>query len=379
MTHAHTHTEKMTFGSNKLKQVLYILVVISMMITIMMIYISAGVGIIYPPNNNTINDSEMLQLLVVNQQISSPGHLLETAVVRNIDNEVESNKIVDWTDSIFQKTGGWDDAPIVIESHKLLFFTVPKNACTTFKKLFRRMMGYKNWLIASAHDPETNGLKYLGQYPPDKQNEFMISSDWTRAIFVRDPMERTLSAYLDKGLKSGPRHWKPSITGAHVKRHCCRLWGKRNPICNLSPFTPHETNLTEYNFPFESFVVSFMRQCQDPHWNQQILRMKPKNWKRINFVGHFENIQNDTRRLLKKIGAYKEFGATGWGESSSDTNKTLSIFEKNLANHKTGSGNYMEKHYSPTTERLVLKYYRPDYSFDLFNFTRPENYPEKDL
>ena len=53
-----------------------------------------------------------------------------------------------------------------------------------------------------------------------------------------------------------------------------------------------------------------MRQCQDPHWNQQILRMKPKNWKRINFVGHFENM-HDTRRLLMEIGAYEEFARLG--------------------------------------------------------------------
>ena len=179
-----------------------------------------------------------------------------TIIEYDIDNEVESNEIIDWTDSIFQKTGGWDDAPIVIESHKLLFFTVPKNACSTFKKLFRRMMGYKNWLIASAHDPETNGLKYLGQYPPDMQKEFMTSSDWTRAIFLRDPMERTLSAYMDKGLKTNPHHGNTFITGVYLKHKCCRLLKERNPICNLPPFTPHETNLTEYNFPFVTYCLS---------------------------------------------------------------------------------------------------------------------------
>ncbi|MGK3745646.1 MAG: hypothetical protein ACI90V_012507 [Bacillariaceae sp.] len=359
-----------------MNQVIYISIVITMMITMMMIYISTRGGIIYPPNNNINKDPAMLQSLVVNQN-KSPDHLLET-MIRNIDNEVESNEIIDldWSDKIFG-LGGWDNSPIVIESHKILFFTVPKNACSTFKQLFRRMMGYKNWLTGSPHNPETNGLKYLGHYPPDKQKEFMTSSDWTRAIFIRDPLERTLSAYMDKGLKTGPLAWQPSITGAHIKRHCCGIWEKGNPICKLSPFTPHETNLTKDNFPFESFVVSFMRQCQDSHWNQQIHRMKQKNWKWINFVGHFENMQNDTRRLLKKIGAYEEFGATGWGKSSSDTNRTLSIFEKNLANHKTGSRNYMKNHYSTKSERLVLQYYRRDYSFDLFNFTRPVNYTQK--
>ena len=249
----------------------------------------------------------------------------------------------------------------------------------TFKIVFRRMMGYPNWFRGDPHDPEKNGLRYLGHYSREEQNEFMTSPEWTRAVFVRDPLGRALSAYMDKGLKTGPSKWQPAVAGAHLKRHCCRSATTNNPACNKYPLAPYETNLTTKNFPFEVFVTSFMTQCNDEHWKPQILRMRTKSWKWINFVGHFENMQNDTRRLLEQIGAYDEFGATGWGESSNDNdnNKTLSIFEKNTANHKTGSGNVLKDHYSSKSERLVLQHYRLDYSSELFNITKPVDYTQQ--
>lgn len=286
---------------------------------------------------------------------------------------------IEWNDSIFSRRG-WDNDPIVIESHKLLFFTIPKNACSTFKKLFRRMMGHPNWLTGNPHNPATNGLRYLGHYSREQQKEFMTSPDWTRAVFVRDPLERALSAYMDKGLKTGPKAWQPPVEGAHLKRHCCQTTTSAiNPACRRFPLSPFEAGLTKDNFPFELFVTSFMRQCKDEHWKQQSLRMQMENWKWINFVGHFENKQNDTRRLLERIGGYDEFGSFGWGESSTDLNKnkTLSIFEKNIANHKTGSGSKMDDHYSSKSERLVLQYYRLDYSSELFNITKPVDYAQK--
>jgi len=127
-----------------------------------------------------------------------------------------------------------------------------------------------------------------------------------------------------------------------------------------------------------------MRQCYDEHWEPQINRMRPRNWKWINFVGRFENARNDTRRLLEKIGAYEEFGASGWGEKTNDdengtNNHTLAVFEVNAATHKTGAKKQMKAQYAaaPETERLVMQYYRLDYSFELFNFTLPANYTKK--
>jgi hypothetical protein len=124
------------------------------------------------------------------------------------------------------------------------------------------MMGYKNWLTASPHNPETNGLRYLGHYPRDKQKEFMTSPEWTRAIFVRDPLERTLSSYTDKALNPGHPDWQPRVEGARLKHLCCRMNNnsetttttkrrKRiNPACEGSPMSPYKNPITKINFPF---------------------------------------------------------------------------------------------------------------------------------
>ena len=78
------------------------------------------------------------------------------------------------TDTIY--SFGADLAPIVLEQHSLIFFTTPKVACTTFKQLFRRMRGLRDWRIANhtmPHDPVTNGLTYLFNFSLDEAQEMM--------------------------------------------------------------------------------------------------------------------------------------------------------------------------------------------------------------
>jgi hypothetical protein len=100
---------------------------------------------------------------------------------------------VEPSDYIYQDV--WS-APIVIESHKLVFFQVAKVGTSMWKRLFRRMMGEPDWHDAMPHDPNTNGLKFLNQYSLQEATYMMNSPDYTRAIFVRDPKDRLLSAFL---------------------------------------------------------------------------------------------------------------------------------------------------------------------------------------
>jgi len=301
---------------------------------------------------------------------------------------------IDWADDIFKRSG-WDNDPVVLESHKLLFFTVPKNACTTFKKLFRRMMGYDDWRNRSPHNPELNGLSYLGSYSREQQREFMTSPEWTRAIFVRDPVQRLLSAYMEKALGIGPPYWHPRVEGAHLKQQCCHLKGlnatahsrtqhanSKLDFCHEFPIEPYEQPMTAENFPFEAFVERVMTRCHDVHWQPQYKRLtRGANWKHINFVGRFENKMEDTHSLLRRIGAFDDYGAFGWGErksfnGSQSTNtaaktKSLSIFETNTAWHSTGSGNKVDEYYTDKLLKSVVGYYRKDYDLELFNFTLP--------
>lgn len=320
---------------------------------------------------------EVPEIVVDAKEEKSESESIDAAVPELVESEESESVIlpeIDWSDGIF-KRGGWDKDPIVIESHKLLFFTVPKNACTTFKKLFRRMMGYQDWLNKSPHDPEKNGLRYLGHYSRKEQEMMMTSPEWTRAIFVRDPLERTLSAYMEKALSIGDgARWTPVVEGAYIKRICCGMLPGKQPtkkrsagVCQRYPLAPYESRMNATNFPFETFVDKLMKQCRDPHWSPQSKRMdKPSNWQFINFVGHFENRMADTHALMRRIGAFDDF-AFGWDK----TNSSLAIFESNTALHKTGSSKKMDEHYTDLVRKRVFEHYKGDYQLELFNFTSP--------
>lgn len=191
----------------------------------------------------------------------------------------------------------WDGSPIVIRRFKLIFFTTPKNSCEEFKKLFRRMEGFEDWKTSwnmppdlyfpdqpptkLPHDPSINGLTYLYHLTLDEASTIINDKAWTKAIFVRDPLVRFLSAYIDK-----------------IVRHNSRY--------------PHAEGIS-----FPEFVTLVESGFRDVHWNPQCHLIDCPKWlPAMDFIGSFEEVATDTERLLRKIGAWEEFGATGWGNGS---------------------------------------------------------------
>ncbi len=222
-------------------------------------------------------------------------------------------------------------------------------------------MGHLDWDTEQPHNPATNGLRYLGHYPPRLQIEFMTSADWTRAIFVRDPLERLLSAYLDKGLEHKD----------YILRNCCQHNMRNQPYqqqCKvLKEISNNHTSLPKMEeFTFEKFVKTYMKQCKDPHWLPQSSRMNPSNWDFINFVGHFDSLAQDAQSLLKRVGAWESFGFDGWG-----VYQNRSFLENNDAKHATSSHTRIRKFYTPEIKRLALDYLQADYDLAMLNLERP--------
>ena len=245
-----------------------------------------------------------------------------------------SGLVLDQNDYAYRKDT-WDGAPIVLEKYKLIFYTVPKVGCTVFKQLFKRMMGHRNWRLENRftpHHPRYNQLTYLSAFEPDTAKKMLLSSEWTKAIFIRDPKERVLSAYLDKAEGNDDRY---------VNSHCCPRRGDCHDRVRSS---------------FRHFL-ELAASCHDPHWNPQAWRMEAKYWPHINFVGHLETAREDTERLLRQVGAWEEFGANGWGKS-----QTEAIFQSSSLKHQTGAHERLQEHFdSNETEGLVEKLYEDDY------------------
>lgn len=247
----------------------------------------------------------------------------------------------------YQDFNTWDASPVVIESHKLIFFTIPKVGCTVWKQLLRRMMGSKDWdsqdgTTLQPHNPKVNGLKYLYNYTIEEASVMMTSPEWTRAMMVRDPKERFLSAFLDKSL---------SNFHAYIIGKCCKDGSCVDAAQNLTGF------------------LALTRVCEDEHWRPQNDRVDYKYWPYINYIGHIETAAADAESLLKKIGAWDEFGKTGWGRHHNKKIFATADIATTEA-HYTWSNKEVWKWYTPAIEQQVERKYRGDYENPLFDFTQ---------
>jgi len=165
------------------------------------------------------------------------------------------------------------------------------------------MMGRDDWYTQNTddvHDPQRNGLICLAQFPREKQREMMTSPLWTRAIFIRDPIKRLISAYSEKVLKEFPD--RPA--GNYFKESCCGPQPSAHVSNQCDTLMPYNDPVTEDILPFSDFVKEFMIHCNDVHWRSQSSRMTEASWKTINLVGEFGNLH--AHKLLKKIGAFDE-------------------------------------------------------------------------
>ena len=243
----------------------------------------------------------------------------------------------------------WDAAPIVIESHKLLFFTIPKVGCTVWKQLFRRMMNHSDWMsqdyeIYQPHNPAVNGLTYLYNYSLEEASIMMTSPEWTRAMMVREPKQRYLSAFLDKSV--GNFH-------NHIRDRCCHA----------------DDTCIENAQTIEGFLA-LCSMCYDDHWRPQSTRIDHKYWPYMDQILHVETAANDSQQLLQSIGAWEEYGVDGWGEEGAHPIFTSKGSNGAGMNHSTYAEFQVWKWYTPESEQLVERFYQGDYENPLFQFRR---------
>jgi len=327
-----------------------------------------------PTNNKNVllavRHPELVSLNTVNK-MPEPGDRCSRKLhvpARRRENETAS--IASATNDLFVKETDRSyfhcgTSPMVLEQHKLVFFWVPKVACSVWKILFHRMVstsgeeeGVSNRKWSEIHRPEQNVLKYLFDYNLTYASHMMTDPSWTRAIFVRNPHERLVSAYLDKG---------PSTEFNYIQLQCC-------PV-------QRDCMNTEATQTFRSFV-DLIQWCPDIHWLPLVgSRYEHKYLEQINFVGNFESMQADAERLLRRIGAWDRFGKTGWGESG-----TAPIFDSSASDgrpHATAAKErYKSQYVAEDAEGdneegrnglfgVVTEYYRDDYDHPILGQAIP--------
>eukprot|EP00928_Gymnodinium_smaydae_P095026 TRINITY_DN809_c0_g1_i4.p1 TRINITY_DN809_c0_g1~~TRINITY_DN809_c0_g1_i4.p1 ORF type:complete len:286 (-),score=49.56 TRINITY_DN809_c0_g1_i4:54-911(-) len=91
---------------------------------------------------------------------------------------------------------------LVLPELKLLFCMIPKVACTQFRSFANEFNGIPHHAPGRA----SSWQELWHGDEPRLRSTFNDTEGWTRAVFLRDPMERLASGFKDKCL---PPHWDP--------------------------------------------------------------------------------------------------------------------------------------------------------------------------
>jgi len=209
----------------------------------------------------------------------------------------------------------------VLEEHKLAIFNIPKNNFSLVLRLALRMMGRADW--KECPNPKAN-VKYLSHFSPAEAARIMRDGAWTKAVFLNEPQQRLLSVYLD--------------------------------LVACSDY--FEKKFGEQPRDFAAFVAASQTHA-DPHWASQTDHIGDKWWGEINFVGTLANAEGDMEQLLRRVGAWEQHGASGWGEGGvqrvfAGTNAPPSAGASGLCQVRQGAAAGAE-HFTPELEQEVKK------------------------
>lgn len=184
---------------------------------------------------------------------------------------------------------------IYLEDYNFVFCYVPKVACTNWKCLFRKLMGFDDIMNAGkAHDRKNSGLIYLNEVG---NAQYLIDdTNISKYCFTRNPYSRVLSAYLNKvdRLNRNPDLLKND--------YFSKLYLEIQSVINIKG----EISFIDFLKWLKKARLTKLFGHYDEHWRNQsdILNLKEVSF---DFVGRFENIQTDSNKLFQLIGAGLEF------------------------------------------------------------------------
>jgi hypothetical protein len=113
-------------------------------------------------------------------------------------------------------------------------------------------------------------------------------------------------------------------------------------------------------------------------------------WKYINFIGNFDTIASDAKRLLERVGAWDKYGADGWWDQprqqqpNQNQEKTEEegsdgggpIFGSNTkATHATHAKSHVSSIFGnarPEVQKVVMDLYSDDYNHPLLGLQFPK-------
>ena len=237
----------------------------------------------------------------------------------------------------------------VDEQANVGYVPVPKAACTSWKTLFlTRVAGNISLSKIPIHEPTF--LKMMGVQTDEltiKQSKKLFKHIKTFA-FVRHPLARLLSAYINK---MGKANYQRRYREAIYKKTKYRL------------ARSDEQKKRDIPVPFRAFVKYIIatqddKATFDEHWRPLASHLQPCQI-HYDFIGKLETVQNDTRFLFKHF----------------FHNPSLSLTRRNMASKKRKESEQYKKsakeYYAELTPKEledIISVYNDD--FEIFGYPR---------
>ena len=177
---------------------------------------------------------------------------------------------------------------IVLEKYKLVYCSVPKVACTVWKRILANLEGYN--ITNGVHKKTKGKLRILSNYTTEDRSK--ILKTYKKFMFVREPFERLLSAYKD------------CFWGKFKRR--MDTWKRYRKIIRfvLATRTGLDIDVNADNTTFEQFATYLVLRWREgvsfqEHWREQNKLCHPCQVQ-FDYVGHYETLQDDAQFILQK-------------------------------------------------------------------------------
>jgi len=265
-------------------------------------------------------------------------------------------------------SGPWDRT-MLFPKGKLAFCGIPKVGISSWLQFLRFTLGAKDYQSAPHLKTDINFLRF-DRLRPRKRKTLLMTEAWTKAIILRNPAERFLSAYLDK-VDGSSLSWLRDMTFAEF----VDFVDDKNTTCQAIRGPLTQSGITW---------------CMDPHWRPQVWSCGL--WELLPYfdiVGSMDSADLVTRVILEKANLWDSYGKhyiTSKGQNAGDkickmpppplnevkeehkgfqqyhhpvTNTTARLYGNK---HKKDSSSKMEKYYTKELLDKVKKLYADDYT-----------------
>jgi len=196
-------------------------------------------------------------------------------------------------------------AYLATQKYKMMYMNMPKAACTSIKN-YMYFMEHQKWFktpleIHWSEDP----LKWQTNRPYFNIN----APDSFRFTFVRHPLKRAYSMYIEKFLGTG-KYAFPDQRKTLIKHYNCDFKSKMTVARERKNF------FAALNF-IDDTIRGRVNSKTDYHWLPQTAIMKIEEVKyKLQFIGKVENFNEDFNFVLKKGNYEKPIDLIRFNESS---------------------------------------------------------------